>query len=114
MSSDESFVKFITDQIRNSGQVRFRKMFGEYALYCNEKVVALICDNQLFVKQTKLGREFIGEVVEAPPYKGAKPSFLIEDRFEDSEWLTELIKLTEKELPIPVKKKKKKKTKKCT
>ena len=107
MSSNESFVKFVAEQIESAGEIRYRKMFGEYALYCNEKVVALICDNQLFVKPTRSGKEFIGDVVEAPPYKGAKPSFLIEDQIEDAEWLSELIVLTEKELPRPIKKKKK-------
>ena len=110
MASDEEFVRFIAEQIERVGNVRYRKMFGEYALYCNEKVVALICDNQLFVKPTEAGRGFIGDVVEAPPYPSAKPSFLVEDRFEDREWLSELIRLTEKELPPPVKKKRKKAT----
>ena len=108
MASDENFVRFIIDQIDSTEQTRYRKMFGEYAIYCNEKVVALVCDNQLFVKPTKAGRKFIGEVVEAPPYKGAKPSFLIEEQIEDKEWLSELIALTEKELPKPKKKTKRK------
>ena len=108
MASDESFVQFVTDQMAGAGRIRYRKMFGEYAVYCNEKVVALVCDNQLFVKPTRSGREFIGDVVEAPPYKGAKPSFLIREQLEDTDWLRELIALTEKELPPPVKKKPKK------
>ncbi|MDY0361032.1 MAG: TfoX/Sxy family protein [Desulforegulaceae bacterium] len=112
MASDENFVKFISEQIESAGQIRYRKMFGEYALYCNEKVVALICDNQLFIKPSNAGREFIGNVVEQPPYKGAKPSFLIEDQIENKEWLCELIRLTEMELPET--KKKKSKTKKKT
>ena len=108
MASDESFVQFVTDQMAGAGRIRYRKMFGEYAVYCNEKVVALVCDNQLFVKPTRSGREFIGDVVEAPPYKGAKPSFLIREQLEDPDWLRELIALTEKELPPPVKNKPKK------
>ena len=52
---------------------------------------------------------FIGKVVKAPPYPGAKPSFLIEDQIEDREWLCDLVRLTEKELPIPKPKKSKKK-----
>ncbi|MEZ7892607.1 MAG: TfoX/Sxy family protein [Candidatus Wallbacteria bacterium] len=101
MSSDKSFVDFITDQISNAGTISSKKMFGEYALYCEGKVVALICDNQLFVKPTSGGKEFIGDVVEAPPYPGAKMSFLIEDKFEDREWLSELIRITFRELPEP-------------
>ncbi len=108
MPSDESFLKFIAEQIESAGNIRYRKMFGEYAIYCNEKVVALICDNQLFVKPTDAGRAYIGDVVEAPAYEGAKFSFLIEDQCDDSEWLSELIRLTEQELPMPKPKKSKK------
>jgi hypothetical protein len=45
--------------------------------------------------------------VEAPPYPGAKPSFLIEDKLEDKEWLSELIRITLRELPEPKRRKKK-------
>lgn len=99
MASDQGFVEFIVDQTENAGTIRYRKMFGEYAIYCNEKVVALVCDNQLFVKPTEGGRTFIGNVVEGQAYPGAKPSYLIEDRIEDREWLSELIKITADELP---------------
>jgi TfoX/Sxy family transcriptional regulator of competence genes len=105
MASDEDFIKFLVEQMELAGAIRYRKMFGEYAIYCNEKVVALVCDNKLFVKPTEGGRAFIGEVVEAPPYQGAKLSFLIEEQFEDKEWLCELITITEKELPVPKPKK---------
>ena len=111
MASDLDFVKFVVDQIDESCDVSYRAMFGEYALYSRAKVVALICDDQLFVKPTDAGRSFIRHVVEAPPYPGAKLSFLIQDKIEDREWLTELIVLTEKELPMPKPKKKKKKKK---
>ena len=84
-------------------------MFGEYAVYCNEKVVALVCDNQLFIKPTEAGRAFIGDPVEAPPYPGAKNSFLIEDKMDDREWISHLVRITTKELPMPKPKKKKKK-----
>ncbi len=107
MSSDENFVEFIAEQMKDAGIITYRKMFGEYAIYCDGKVVALICDNQLFVKPTEAGRAFIGDVVEAPPYAGAKLSFLIEDKFEDQEWLSNLVRVTAKELPAPKPKKKK-------
>ena len=108
MASDLNFVEFIVGQIEKLGEVSYRKMFGEYALYHKGKFVALVCDNQLFVKPTAAGRSFIGNVVEAPPYPGAKPAFLIEDQVEDKEWLSRLIRLTEKELPVPKPKKKRK------
>ena len=83
MASDVDFVRFVVDQIDASCDVSYRKMFGEYALYSRGKVVALICDNQLFVKPTEAGREFVGQVIESSPYPGAKPAFLIEDELED-------------------------------
>ncbi len=108
MASDKSFVVFIADQIENAGQITYKQMFGEFALYCEGKVVALVCDNQLFIKPTEGGRAFIGDVVEAPAYTGAKPSFLIDDRVEDREWISTLIRITYQELPEPKLKKKKK------
>ena len=108
MGTDLDFVKFIADQIDGTCEISYRKMFGEYALYSRSKVVALVCDNQLFVKATDAGRSFIGEVVEASPYPGAKLAFLIQDKIEDKEWLTRLITLTEEELPTPKPKTRKK------
>jgi len=108
MATDKAFVDFVLDQIENAGEVTAKKMFGEYGVFSNGKIFALICDNKLFIKPTESGRAFIQDVVEAPPYKGAKPSFLIEDKIEDRDWLSELIRISLKELPEPKPKKKKK------
>ena len=107
MASDLSFVEFIADQMKEAGSITFRKMFGEYALYCDGKVIALICDDRIFIKPTDAGKEFIGEVLEAPAYPGAKPSFFIEDKFEDREWISRLARITADGLPEPEPKKKK-------
>ena len=109
MASDPDFVEFVVDQIEDAGDITYRKMFGEYAVYCGGKVVLLVCDNQVFVKPTQAGREFIGDVVEAPPYPGAKPSFLIQDLIEDKERICKLVRLTEQELPMPKPRNKRKK-----
>ncbi len=106
MASDLDFVEFVVDQIRDAGAVAFRKMFGEYAVYCDAKVVALICNNQVFVKPTEGGRAHTGDIAQAPPYPGAKQYFLIEDQVEDGEWLSKLIEITARELPMPKKRKK--------
>ena len=108
MATDLEFTKFITDQIEDRCEISYRAMFGAFTLYSKGKVVALVGDNQLFVKATEAGRAFIGDVVEAPPYPGAKLAFLIEDEIEDRKWLTQLITLTEESLPKPKPKKKKK------
>ncbi len=108
MASDQKFVDFVIDQIKRAGEITAKKMFGEYGIYSDGKIFGLICDNKLFIKPTKSGREFIGEVVESPPYPGAKPSFLIEDKIEDSEWLSKLVRISLKELPESKPKNKKK------
>lgn len=104
MASDQKFVDFVVEQIQNAGEITAKKMFGEYGVYSDGKLFGLICDNKLFIKPTTAGRAFIGEVVEAPPYPGAKNSFLIEDKIEDREWLSELVRISVKELPVPKKK----------
>jgi len=107
MATDKGFITFITDQLESAGEVTSKLMFGEYGLYLDGKIVALVCDNKLFVKPTPGGRKFIGIPVEAPAYPGAKMSFLVEDKIEDREWLCELIRITASELPEPKPKKKK-------
>ena len=110
MASSQSTVDYIAEQVARAGTVAGRKMFGEYALFCDGKMVALICDDQLFVKPTAAGRSHIGVVTEKPPYKGAGPYFWISgDQWEDSDWLTELVRVSATELPMPVRKPRKRK-----
>jgi TfoX/Sxy family transcriptional regulator of competence genes len=107
MSSSQNTVDFIIVQMSGAGDVSFKKMFGEYGIYCGGKMVASVCDDKLFVKPTIRGRAYVEDVVEASPYPGAKLHFLISgEKLEDHEWLSELIRITAEELPLPVKKKK--------
>jgi len=105
MASDPGFVQYVVDQIDDDCAITFRKMFGEYGLYSAGKIVALVCDDRLFVKPTEEGRAFIGNVTEAPAYPGATPSFLVDDRIDDGAWLSELIRVTYRALPEPKPKK---------
>lgn len=109
MATHQENVDFILDQISQAGDVNARKMFGEYALYCDGKVVALMCDDQLFVKITEAGKEFVGDLFEeGEAYPGAKPSILVpEIKWDDREWLVHLIRITADALPLPKPKKKK-------
>jgi len=99
MASDLSFVEYVVDQLQLGRPVTYKKMFGEFGLFADGKMFGVVCDNQLFIKPTEAGRAFIGEPVEAPPYPGAKPSFLIEDELDRPKWLSELVSLTVRELP---------------
>jgi TfoX/Sxy family transcriptional regulator of competence genes len=105
MASDQSFADHVIDQLRGAGRVEARKMFGEYGIYCDDRIVALVCDNQLFVKPTEPGRAFIGTAVEAPPYPGAKPHFVVTEQLDDRDWLVELVGITVRHLPPPKPKK---------
>ena len=107
MASDLSFAEYVRDQMRGAGHVTFKKMFGEYAMYLDEKVVALVCDNQLFIRPTEDGRDFLGRVTEGAPYPGAKPHFLIAEELEDQELVAELTRRTALALPAPKPKKRK-------
>jgi DNA transformation protein and related proteins len=105
MATKQSTVDYLLDQLQAVRNIRARKMFGDYALYTSDKVVALICDDELFVKITAPGKEFLGKNYrEGFAYKGAKPSMLIDgDLTEDRDFLSELITITEKALPKPKK-----------
>ena len=108
MSTRPATVEFIVEQASGAGAVSARKMFGEYALYCDGKLVALVCDDELFVKPTSAGRGHAGSVEQRPPYPGAKPSLVIEgDKWEDREWISALIRHTADELPAPAPKRRK-------
>ena len=110
MSSNQSTVDFIVEQMEGAGTVSAKKMFGEYGVFCGGKMVAIIGNDQLFVKPTEAGRVFLGAVEEMPPYPGAKAYFLISgELWDDRDWLSELISLTCAELPLA-----KKKTRKIT
>jgi TfoX/Sxy family transcriptional regulator of competence genes len=100
MASDREFLTFVCEQLRGAGDVSMKRMFGEAAVYLHEKVVGLVCDNQLFIKPTAQGRAKIGVPSEAPPFPGASNWFLLAD-LDDPDFLAELIRLTADALPAP-------------
>ena len=108
MATRQDTVDLIVEQARGAGLVTAKKMFGEYGLYCDGKLVGLVCDEQLFVKPTDAGRAYLGSFTEAAPYPGAKPCFLIAgDAWDDADWLAEFIRLSAAALPMPAAKKRK-------
>lgn len=110
MSTQPSTIDYLLEQLYSAGSVSARKMFGEYGVYCDGKNVALVCDDQFFLKPTPEGRAFLGEAVdEQPAYSGARPSFRIAgERWDDAEWMAELVRVTTAALPMPKPKGKKK------
>lgn len=106
MASGMDFVKYVCEQIGGAGEITYKKMFGEYGIYCNGKIIGLICDNQFFVKKTDAGAAVHPVYEEAAPYDGAKPHILV-DSADDRDLMEKFISATYEELSAPKSKKKK-------
>lgn len=104
MASTLDFVEYICDQISGAGEITYKKIFGEYGIYCNGKVIGVICDNQFFVKKTEAGIHIYPNSEEASPYTGAKTHLVI-DSVDDRELMAQFISATYHELPAPKPKK---------
>lgn len=79
MSTQKETVDFILEKLGHPKHFSTRAMFGEYALYANKKVVALICDDQLYVKIVPPSKELEDVCEKDEPYPGAKPHYLVEE-----------------------------------
>jgi TfoX/Sxy family transcriptional regulator of competence genes len=78
-----------------------RKMFGEYAVYLDGKVVALVCDDQLFLKPTPGAQAALPGNPTAPPYPGAKPHLLVTDALDDPDQIVAALKAISRDVPPP-------------
>ena len=100
MASNTDFVQYIADQCSGAGDIVTKKMFGDYAIYCDGKIFGLICDDCFYVKPTSAGQTLLGMVDLRPPYEGAKDYFYIAD-VDDRDRLSALVRETCKALPAP-------------
>lgn len=99
MSSSIEFVEFAAGQLAGAGEITYKRMFGEYGLYCDGLFFATICDDQLFFKPTEAALALQPDLPAAPPYPGAKNYLLIED-LDDHTALAELARATCAELRL--------------
>ncbi|MDH6678134.1 TfoX/Sxy family transcriptional regulator of competence genes [Rhodococcus sp. LBL1] len=105
MGTSKETVAYVLGQLEPL-DVRARAMFGEYGLYCDDKIVALICDDIVFVKPTEVAAHYLGPETLGPPYPGAKDHFAVpEERLDDVDWLHEFVQRTADVLPAPKPKK---------
>lgn len=105
MGSQKEFVEYVCDQIKNIGEVRYKKMFGEYMVYVNHKPILLICDDTVYVKIRKETEEILNQTEKGYPYPGAKEHYILD--IDDQDLAKRVVFALEKITPIPNKKKKK-------
>lgn len=100
MASNPNLVQYIADQCAGAGRITFKKMFGDYALYCDGKVFGLVCDDNLYLKPTDAVRPLLCVAILRPPYPGAKDYFYLPD-VDDADYLAALVRETCRALPAP-------------
>ena len=105
MPTHQSKVDYICEQMQAAGVISARKMFGEYGVYCDGKLVGLICDGQLFLKPTPSARALLGDAPMGPPYPGAKPQYLIDEGLDDADQLARVVAVVAAEVNAPAPKK---------
>jgi TfoX/Sxy family transcriptional regulator of competence genes len=82
-----------------------RKMFGEYALYLDGKVVALVCDDQLYLKPTPGATAALPDSPTGFPYPGAKLHLLVTGALDDPDRVVAALNAITRDLPAPKPKK---------
>lgn len=105
MATSVDFIEFVCEQIHGNYFVRYKKMFGEYMVYLNDKPVLLVCDNTVFVKKTKEIAHLMVDAESGFPYEGAKEHYILD--IENSELVNSVLEVLEAVTPLPKKKNKK-------
>ena len=101
MATDRGFLDYVVEQARLGERLDFKRMFGEYALYVDAKVVAFACDNSLFIKPTAAAATLAPQLPGRPPYPGAKDYPVADELLDDPDALRRLLLATADALPAP-------------
>ncbi len=104
MSTNLNFIEFVCDQISGSGIIRYKKMFGEYMIYVNDKPILLVCDNTVYVKKLDVLKEIMIHAESGSPYEGSKEHYILD--IDNIEFSKKIIDLLEPLTSVPKKKKK--------
>lgn len=101
MATTQDFVDYVAEQIDLGARLTYKKMFGEYALYLDEKVVAFVCDNSVFIKPSAAATRLAPALSQRPPYPGAKDYPVADELLDDADQLRQLILATAALMPAP-------------
>ncbi|GHU00983.1 competence protein TfoX [Betaproteobacteria bacterium] len=108
MSTSLDFVEYVREQISGTGEIRHKKMFGEYVVYVNDKPVLLVCDNTVFVKKLDCVAAEMKDAATGTPYPGARPHYILD--IDDVELSRKIIRILEPVTALPKPRKRKNKT----
>lgn len=102
MATSIDFIEYICEQLNGVGAVRYRKMFGEYLVYVNDKPLLTVCDNTAYIKKLDELADLMQNAKTGSPYTNAKEHYILE--LDDSDFVREVISRAEKVIPLPKKK----------
>lgn len=105
MSTSVEFIEFVCDQLIGTGNIRYRKMFGEYMVYINDKPIVLVCDNNVYIKKLPEIEKLMVNADSGIPYAGSKEHYILD--IENTSLVKEVISILEPITPIPKPRKKK-------
>jgi TfoX/Sxy family transcriptional regulator of competence genes len=101
MSTDTDFIEYVHEQAGFGSRLTHKKMFGEYSLYLDGKVVAFACDNSLLLKPTPEGKALLPRVTPGKPYPDAKDYYVLDEFLDDTDLLQRILQTTFDVLPAP-------------
>lgn len=104
MACTDDFIMFVCDALAPLGEVRPRKMMGDYIIYVNGKCVITACDNTAFVKKLPCIAPLMAGAETGCAYEGAGEGYILD--FHDRQKALEVIKALWEELPFPKARKK--------
>ena len=104
MATSLNFVNYVCEQLNGIGSIRYKKMFGEYMVYINDKPIVIVCNDTAFVKKIDCIEEKMQNKETGYPYKGAKEHYILD--MDDSEFSKNIVAEIEQVTPIPKKKNK--------
>lgn len=107
MATTVDFIEYVCEQIQGAGAVRYRKMFGEYMVYVNDKPVLLVCDNTVYVKKLPCVETELAGAAAGVPYEGAKEHYVL--NIDDRAFAGKIAAILEAHTPVPKPRPKKKK-----
>lgn len=105
MSTTNEYIEYVCEQINGIGNIRYKKMFGEFMVYVNEKPVIIVCDNNAFVKKIESIEEMMKDAETGYPYKGAKEHYILD--IDDSKFCKKVVAKIEEVTLVPKPRKKK-------